>query len=213
MAIILEGNIVNKVIKGANGEFSVGSFTSELGKFKIKDQLLDQFEEGEYRVRVSILHLGIKSYPSTRNGIIITEILADIDAIDVIDAEIKEVVTEPIEPDASIPVDNVSTAADTSADKPEDDKPVEKPELVSAKAKGPSKGKIILSNKKSKPTKSVDNDGLDLQQLFGHLYPLGDTVKLDTTLPRTVIIEQGKYLKSMGYVFDAKTQIWSKCDG
>ncbi len=48
MSIILEGEITNKLITGTNGEFSVGNFVTDIGKFKIRSTLLDQFDEGEY---------------------------------------------------------------------------------------------------------------------------------------------------------------------
>ncbi len=201
--IILEGTITNKVIKGVNGEFSVGSFNSDLGKFKIKDQLLDQFEEGEYQVRVSIRHLDIKSYHSTRNGIIITEIVADIDTISVIDAEIKSVTAESIEPDASIPDISIDKKVQaTQSVKATDDKP----------AKSEAKGTIVLSNKKTKTTANVNEPlaSSSESELFGHLWPLTDAVKLDTTLPRSMIIQQKDYLYKSGYSFDLTTQTWSK---
>ncbi|HFD87818.1 MAG TPA: DUF3275 family protein [Gammaproteobacteria bacterium] len=207
MSIILEGNITNKVIKGANGDFSVGSFNCNLGKFKIKDPLLDQFDEGEYRVRVVVQHLDIKSYPSARNGIIITEIVADIDAIDVIDAEIKPIEDQPIEPDASVtePAEQpVEPPAPVTAKKETvGKKPTATPKPEPAKAPPPEP-------RKAKPS-SKDGEGAgDAAELFGHLWPLGDQVRLDSSLPRPVIIRQKQYLVKAGYKFDARSQTWSK---
>jgi hypothetical protein len=68
-SIILEGQISNKVIAGARGDFSVGSFNTGIGQFKIKDKLLDQFEEGDYQVRVSVTKLSLNTYVVNRTGI------------------------------------------------------------------------------------------------------------------------------------------------
>jgi len=197
MPIILEGNITNRIIQGANGDFSVGTFCCDLGKFKIKDPLLDQFDEGEYRVRVAVQHLDIKSYPSTRNGIIITEIVAEIDAIDVIDAEIRPVEVEAVEPDAS--VSSVTQAA-------------EAPEQVQSPSNTPGESDKVSSieTPRKAASEAGESDNDDLEALFGHLWPLGRTVKLDTTIPRALFIQQKQALKDRGYRFDAKTQTWSK---
>ena len=203
-SIILEGQISNKVIAGARGDFSVGSFNTGIGRFKIKDKLLDQFEEGDYQVRVSVTKLSLNTYVVNRTGITITEIIAEIDAIDVIDAEIKPVETESIEPDASVPdtSNQVPKAAPAKAEKSEQQSPA-----VPEKA---AKGKIVLSNKKAKPDGDGDEKKLDPPELFGYLWPLGDTLQLDKSAPRPLIIQQKQYLVKIGYKFDARTQTWSK---
>ncbi len=50
----------------------------------------------------------------------------------------------------------------------------------------------------------------DTKALFGGLWPLGDTVKLDPTVGRSIFREQRDYLKSNGYIFNSKEQIWAK---
>jgi len=195
--IILEGNITNKVITGANGDFSVGNFNTEVGQFKIKSQLLDQFEEGDYQVQVSVVKLSLNTYVVKRSDITITEIVADIDAINVIDADIKSVTVESIEPDASVDEIKADKVVKTDHQKP----------------KKANKGKTVLNTQKTKIPVTPGMEGDDekqLPELFGHLWPLTENVKLDTTLPRTLIIKQKDYLYNQGYTFDLKTQIWSK---
>ena len=198
--IILEGTITNKIITGTNGDFSVGSFNTEIGQFKIKSQLLDQFEEGDYQVRVSVTKLSLNTYVVRRSGITITEIVADIDAIDVIDADIKQIVDEGIEQDAS--VDDVSDKVEQKADDKEVPKKSVKPENDKA-----------VKIKKAETSTSVDSDNdesLAAAELFGLLWPIGESVKLDTTLPRAIFIKQKEYLYDRGFAFDLKTQIWSR---
>ncbi len=48
------------------------------------------------------------------------------------------------------------------------------------------------------------------EKLFGILYPLGNVIKLDATINRTVFRQQREYLKDMGYHFVASEQHWVK---
>jgi hypothetical protein len=209
-SIILEGQISNKVIAGARGDFSVGNFNTGIGQFKIKSQLLDQFEEGDYQVRVSVTNLSLNTYVVKRTGITITEIVAEIDAIDVIDADVKPIDAESIEPDASVP-DTQDVPVVQAQSKADSAKAVVKTEPQSpAKPEKAAKGKIVLSNKKAKPDSTDDEKPLDPPELFGYLWPLADTLQLDKTAPRPLIIQQKQYLVKVGYKFDARTQTWSK---
>lgn len=52
-----------------------------------------------------------------------------------------------------------------------------------------------------------DDDAADL---FGALWPLGGTVKLDPTVGRAVFRQQRDYLKANGYRFKAEDQVWIK---
>ncbi len=48
----------------------------------------------------------------------------------------------------------------------------------------------------------------DLQQLFGDNWPLPEQVQLDPTVGRTHLRAQTSYLKSVGYKYNAKKQVW-----
>jgi hypothetical protein len=48
------------------------------------------------------------------------------------------------------------------------------------------------------------------EKLFGILYPLGNVIKLDATINRTVFRQQREYLKDRGYRFVASEQHWVK---
>jgi hypothetical protein len=195
--ILLDGTVTNKIINGVNGDFSVGTFQTEIGKFKIRSALLDQFEEGEYSVRAAINKFDLNSYQSKRNGIIITEIEAHVDTLELIDGDIKPVDQVSIEPDASLEKESSVTKTITA-------------DAELKKSVKPASGKIVLSNKKAKShaEPQIANKA-ELEKLFGHLWPLGNAVKLDTTLPRPIIIKQKSYLSGC-YDFNAKTQIWVK---
>jgi hypothetical protein len=195
--ILLDGTVTNKIINGVNGDFSVGTFQTEIGKFKIRSALLDQFEEGEYSVRAAVNKFDLNSYQSKRNGIIITEIEAHVDTLELIDGDIKPVDQVSIEPDASLEKESAATKAVIA-------------DADSKKPANPDSGKIVLSNKKANnKAEPLIGNKAELEKLFGHLWPLGNAVKLDTTLPRPMIIKQTSYLSGC-YDFNAKTQIWVK---
>ena len=46
--------------------------------------------------------------------------------------------------------------------------------------------------------------------LFGLLWPLGDSVKLDSTIDRRALRAQIARLGDLGYALDFKTQEWSR---
>lgn len=46
-------------------------------------------------------------------------------------------------------------------------------------------------------------------ELFGHQWPLGDSVKLDPTVDRGTFRAQVSRLKQLGYQFDAESQTWN----
>ena len=198
---ILEGVINNKVIHGANGDFSVGSFTTfdPFADLKIKSNLLDQYDEGEYRVKVNVTRIRLNSYQVSKNGFMVTEILAEIDALEVLDESIKPIELVPFEPDASI---------DTEESKSTGQKQERSKDITNEK---PAGGKIILSNKKQTSPDVTDGQltVAELKSLFGHLWPLADVVKLDGTTPRPIFIRQGNYLRK-DYQFNSRSQTWHK---
>ncbi len=60
------------------------------------------------------------------------------------------------------------------------------------------------------PSDSDNSSDEDPQALFGVLWPLGETVKLDPTVGRAIFRQQRDYLKANGYGFSSMDQAWSK---
>ena len=58
----VNGTLTVKKITGAKGAFSVGDLVTEEGTFKVKDALLDQFEEGRYQGEFAISSIYLSSY-------------------------------------------------------------------------------------------------------------------------------------------------------
>ncbi len=203
--IILEGHVTNKVIQGVNGDFSVGNFTTDIGQFKIRSQFLDQFDEGEYQIRISVNKIGLNSYMSRRNGIIITEMELDVENLEMLDGEIMPIDAAPIEPDASVATEDRPSDQDQVIEN--NDREAEKP-TIDAQSGDDTSDQIEPVTQPGQSSQLVDD--ADLAALFGHLWPLGIEVKLDSTAVRSQFIKQKDYLKENGYQFNGKNQTWYK---
>lgn len=79
------------------------------------------------------------------------------------------------------------------------------PDPVEDEPKPRSRPLLDLENKAS-----GDFSHEELKQLFGNIWPLGEEVKLDPTVGRSMLRAQTGYLKSIGYKYEAKAQIWIK---
>ena len=60
--VAVKGTLIVKWIAGRNGEFAVGDLRTPIGEFRVKDALLDQFDEGEYQGIFWISQIYAKSY-------------------------------------------------------------------------------------------------------------------------------------------------------
>lgn len=74
MSVTVEGSLCIKRINGANGPFSVGDLLTDIGEFRVKDPVLDQFEEGVYTGHYTIQRIFSWSYNA--NGRLVVEIRA-----------------------------------------------------------------------------------------------------------------------------------------
>jgi len=90
----------------------------------------------------------------------------------------------------------------------QDDLPPSIPDPVEEEIKESGGLSTSLDIDKSLP-ENLSDDGLEA--LFGGLWPLGDSVKLDSTVSRVSFRQQRDYLKTTGYTFISKEQIWVKC--
>lgn len=74
MSISLPGKLRVKRLNGANGPFCVGDLETEIGDFRVKDAILDQFDEGLYEGQFCIQQIFPWSY--TAYGRMVIEIRA-----------------------------------------------------------------------------------------------------------------------------------------
>lgn len=79
MSICIDGTLTVKSVTGSRGSFSVGDLQTEVGGFRVKDAVLDEFEPGQYRGRFLVGAIYPTSY--TWRGKVFVEVRARIDQI------------------------------------------------------------------------------------------------------------------------------------
>ncbi len=200
--INIPGQLAIRTISGRNGDFNVGRLSTSIGEFVIKDALLDQYNEGKYRGDFLITEIR-PSYYST-SGRLVVEIRAklesmSLDDVDKLTAEDAATLSAS-EPD---PIDEETSSAPP--------RPLPQRKKL-ASPKGPN-GAAEPSAAENAPfgmplpnmSSSAERDA----DLFGTIWPLGDTVKLDTTVDRHRLRQQCTRLGELGYVLDFKLQVWT----
>lgn len=201
--INIPGQLAIRTISGRNGDFNVGRLSTSIGEFVIKDALLDQYDEGKYRGVFIITEIR-PSYYSTA-GRLVVEIRAKLESMSLDD------------------VDNL-TAEDTATLSPSEPDPIdEEPSSTQAapqQQRRNTSDTAPAANSLNQPSPDDDapfgmappsskNSAEQDAALFGTIWPLGDTVKLDTTVDRQRLRRQCTRLGEIGYVLDFKLQAWT----
>ena len=177
---------VRRIRQSRNGAFSVGELSTEIGEFKVKDALLEQFEEGEYDVTAWVSEIFLAQYISY--GKAITEIRAKLHDIAVLqEGQQRPTDYEPLEPD---PLDEPEPIVLEPAPAPE---PAPKPAAAPADADDATDD-------------GIDEDLYD-EEIIAAIKG-GKPVKLDPSIDRARLRQQTAGLKARGYRFDSKAQTW-----
>lgn len=204
------GTLLIKSIHSRNGRFCVADLITEFGEFKVKDPMLDQFEEGEYQGTIWISQIYMAPYVAY--GKVVTELRAKLHDIqissqeelpntppqnsepDPIDEDAARSRNVPPTPPAQPAVDDQSTAGSLQTPKSALPAPQEK----SSDASGGDEGEFTFES-------VVALYGLEIANDIDNLR----TIKLDPTVDRALLREQTKTLRELlSYVFDAKAQSW-----
>jgi hypothetical protein len=224
MTVSFEGTLAVQRITGVNGEFSVGKLETQEGIFSIKDPHLDQYETGKYAGRFLIDRIFPKSYMSRTNCVIVEiravvkEYIIHSDDPAVLDYDVGLTEQDPLEtPSVVVPETAIPATTPPPGDLPQD---------LPARKFTPSKQQkpVIEANHEPEASQAdgnphpplLDNPDASLAALFGELWPLADTVQLDSTTVRSDPVNHRKrtqYLKLQGYVFKATSQSWVKKSG
>lgn len=189
MPVILEGVLTIKSVQGTRGAFSVGDLATEVGNFRIKDALLDEYEPGQYRGKFVVSQIFPTSYTwrgkvSVEVRARLQEILLDTAVAPTSPAPAIEHEPDPLDEERPLPIPAQPVPADPS--KPSLD--ATKPEVVGT---GPQPDTLF---------------GADVQAMID----AGGAVKLDPTVARDVFRQQRDALKQQGFRFDPKAQHWTK---
>lgn len=194
--ITINGVLTVKQISGANGKFCTGDLSTSIGEFKVKESILDQFEEGRYEGEFVIESFYLSSY--VWRGKSTTDIRAKVTDIRLDTADEGEVDNTVPEPD---PVNEAAAAQST----------VQPSTNVESENSTESKTVVADSYKLTNDAvKDYENlvpiVGVELiYQIANHL-----PVKLDPTVDRALFRQQRDVLKEHGYLFDAITQSWTR---
>jgi hypothetical protein len=188
--IQVPGTLSIKHVHGSRGVIAVGDLVTDVGEFKIKDPLLDQFEEGKYQGRFLISNISPSSY--FFDGKVVIEVrawLADI-FLDQADEEPAEPTS--VEPD---PVDEpvaVGPVGEASMDSP----------AVASEPATASPNELELA---------TDAEQQDYELLGAELYPVFAArapIRLLPEVGREQFTRQRLRLKEVGYTFDPLTKTW-----
>ncbi len=202
MSISLSGTLRIKRINGSNGPFCVGDLETEIGEFRVKDAVLDQFDEGTYNGQFWITQIFPWSY--TAYGRMVIEIRAKLADLQIEGQRRNGGNKEIEEPD---PVKEAPSATPAPA------LPQASPEEVSGQSEPASSEQQAETQTDSNPAEhdSAVSDDPDLALFGAELYAsvqAGQGVKLDPTIDRIQFRQQRDRLKALHYKFDAGSQSW-----
>ena len=205
---------VRKIRQSKNGPFAVGDLLTDIGQFKVKDQLLDAFNEGEYRATVWISEIYLKQYLAFGRGV--TELRAQLHDIRIEAAAELGGELEPSEPDPineTIPERVASDQAPQAMEREStavDESPVD---ISALKAKLKS---VVRRKAKVDAPVEIAAPANDLAALFGEdLWSRiegREPVKLDSTVDRARFREQIKMLGTLKFKFNPMEQTYLPVD-
>lgn len=181
--ITVLGKINIRTITGRFGDFNVGTLECSIGSFSVKDPAIDEFSEGVYAGSFVIESIKPDSYVAS--GRVVVEVRARLKGI-MLDDEISS----PSEPE-SYEQDPVEKECQPIVDTLTQPVPVD----------------VSTGSEASNVVAVEDNDG---GNLFGVLWPLGNVVRLDSTIDRLRLRQQKKFLQDNGYSFRVAQQHWIK---
>jgi hypothetical protein len=197
--ITIPGQLAIKTIHGRNGDFNVGRLATSIGEFVVKNAELDQYTEGKYEGDFAIVEIRPSTYNA--NGRMVIEIRAvlggmTLSAIDALSRDearrLSPQEVDPIDEEAQAPAPATSRAQAKAKPRSPRDPLIDTTPFGEAPA--------VTS-----PEASADADDA---ALFGVLWPLSDSVKLDATVDRRVLREQRDRLGALGYEFAPLSQDW-----
>jgi len=206
--IKLPGNLHIRSVRGRNGDFSVGRLVTDIGEFVLRDEFLGQYGEGHYQGEFGIAEIFPASYVA--GGRMVIEIRATLASLalaaidDLPGGQAESAVSAEsalIGPEAGEETPQSKTKATSRRNKPGVAKPPNDGQPADGEDGQPAQNEIFP------PTGDACDDEADAH-LFGALWPLGDTVRLDTSVSRALFRQQKERMKALGYTFQASGQLW-----
>ncbi|MXN30144.1 MULTISPECIES: DUF3275 family protein [Delftia] len=220
---------VKKIRGGRNGDFCVGELFTDIGEFRVFDQLLDQFDDGVYRGTAWVERIFLKQYIHFNKSI--TEIRAvlhdlQIDDMEERPAEPHLVEADPADeeprdvppsppppPPRAAPVSTTSTPSPGSSPAQSRANVEELKKRIQKRLARGDQAQTAMTVSDPVPVEDPQSaQEAQLQELFGELWPQvhsRDAVKLDPTVDRLRLRQQVAALKDLGYrMADIQSQTW-----
>ena len=211
---------VKQIRGGRYGDFCVGELFHECCELKVKDSLLDQFEEGEYHGTVWISRIFLHQYIAF--GKAVTEMRATLQDMQLDSASDAPVETELAEPDPllespslasqtpvwSAPLPAPSTESKTEGSRRLGEQMRERIERIKRNPGQPAQA--IAQASSVEDVGQVDTPDLPevLREYWDQIRAL-QPVKLDPTVDRSMLREQTKAIGQLGsYKFVFQDQTW-----
>lgn len=213
--IRVDGQLVIKSIPGRYGTFNVARLLTSIGEFAVKDSMLEQYTEGKYEGSFVIAHIGPSSY-STSSGRTVIEVRAKLESMTLNEMDTLSVDdSERLEPKEPDPLDEERGSPPASPLVNSAQRPSVAPATASLTSPpttdempfGMSVAELANTPQPEPHQRSADEADADL---FGTIWPLGETVKLDTTVDRQRLRDQSRRLDQLGYTLDYKAQLWRR---
>ncbi|MCP5235353.1 MAG: DUF3275 family protein [Zoogloeaceae bacterium] len=181
MSICIEGTLTVKAINGAKGSFAVGDLTTEVGGFRVKDAILDEFEPGQYKGRFVVGAIYPTSY--TWRGKVFVEVRARLERF---------------------MLDEVTEAPHSEPEHDSEPDPIDERDAVLPPA-DPAPAPTVAPNPVTPEPSDVALFDAELLSLIEQ----GGPVKLDPAgIDRAVFRQQRDALKAQGFRFVAASQHW-----
>ncbi|HEE4992866.1 TPA: DUF3275 family protein [Klebsiella pneumoniae] len=197
--ITLPGQLAIKTIHGRNGDFNVGRLSTSIGEFVIKNAELDQYDEGKYDGDFVIAEIRPSTYNTS--GRMVIEIRAHLGGMTLSNSDrLSKDEAQRLSPQEIDPIDEEAQAPAAAARPP-----------ARTKARSTCDPLVDTTPFGSEPAAASPSDASaddDDAALFGMLWPLSETVKLDATVDRRVLRQQRDRLDAMGYRFEPLSQDW-----
>jgi len=201
-----------RTIRGKNGPFTVGRLATPIGEFAVKDAELEQYPEGKYDGEFVIRYIFAKSYPVAGGARF--EVRANLDGMTLngIDKLSRDEARSFASQDVDPLDEELGTQPAVTPAKPSRGAKPTKPAPVQAFADAPLIDTTPLGAEVPPPAAAAASGSAEDGDaaLFGLLWPLGESVKLDSTIDRRTLRAQIARLGELGFSLDFKTQEWSR---
>jgi hypothetical protein len=199
--INIPGQLTIRTVHGRYGDFNVGRLLTSIGEFTVKNAELDQYREGKFEGDFVIDEIKPSTYST--NGRTVIEIRAYLGGMTLSNVDLLSTdEAQRLSPQEFDPIDE------------------EMPVTIAVPAKAPAKARKtkVASDPLidttpfgvSTPVTAAAKASEDEEDaaLFGTLWPLSDTFKLDATVNRLTLRQQIARLGELGYEFNELTQDW-----